>query len=113
MKKVTLMVSLFLLVFAMIAMAATVPADKMKIDLKTAWGVQGRQKAVMFNHTQHIAKLKCADCHSSPDGNTKIEIVGVIKGTSKTNPAHKYCWTCHAKQPKDPVRKTCTKCHTG
>ncbi len=113
MKKIVLLAS-FVLVFAVMAMAATVPAGKEIINLKTAWAVKGSQKAVMFNHAVHTKVQTCADCHSSPAGGTKIVMKGKISGAGPNNPAHKFCFTaCHAKLTPDPVKRTCTKCHTG
>lgn len=113
MKKVILLVSMLVFTFTAIVYAQTVPADKMKVDLKATWDVKGNQKATFFNHEVHQAKFKCDSCHKNPNGGDKITVVGDIKGTNDKNPAHQYCWSCHAKQNPDPVKKVCTKCHTG
>ena len=116
MKKVILLAMAALFAFAATSYAQQIPADKMKINLKEAWGVKVTQKGVLFNHETHLAKLnnKCDSCHSTPDGNSKIALTGDIKGANANNPAHKFCWTCHDKTPKPNKTpgKTCTKCHT-
>lgn len=115
MKKVLLLVSMLVFAFSAIVFAQTVPADKMTVDLKTSWEVKGNQKAVFFKHATHVdtAKLACNQCHKDPKGGDKVVLSGEIKGTNDKNAAHQYCWSCHAKQSPDPVKKVCTKCHTG
>lgn len=113
MKKGLLLVMALMFTFVTMAFAATVPADKLSIDLKTAWNVEGKQKAVFFNHEQHSQNLKCESCHSTPEGNSKMKPEAKIEGNTDKNGAHQLCWTCHKKQEKDPVKKVCTKCHTG
>lgn len=116
MKRIILLTMAALFTFAVIAYAQTVPADKVQINLKEAWNVQQTQKGVVFDHNAHLAKLnnKCDSCHSSPNGGTKIELSGEVKGANANNAAHKFCWTCHDKTPKPNKTpgKTCTKCHT-
>lgn len=116
MKKVIVFALAIVFGFASFSFAQTVPADKLTINLKEAWGVKGSQKPVIFKHTTHIAALNnnCAACHSSPQGATKIKVEN-IKGTAKSNGAHNFCWSCHDKTPKPNKTpgKTCTKCHSG
>lgn len=116
MKKVILLAMAALFAFAATSYAQTVPADKQQINLKEAWNVKATQKGVLFDHNAHLAKLnnKCDSCHSSPQGGTKINLQGDIKGAGPKNVAHNFCWSCHDKFPKPNKTpgKTCTKCHT-
>ncbi len=117
MKKVILLTMAALFAFAALAYAQTVPADKLQIKLNEAWNVKPQtQKGVLYNHELHIKALnnKCDSCHSSPQGATKIQVQGEIKGANANNGAHKFCWTCHDNTPKPNKTpgKTCTKCHT-
>ena len=117
MKKVILLVMASMFVFSAIVYAQTVPANNVRMNLKEEWGVKGGQKAVFFDHTSHVATLKCDSCHSSatPKAGDKVKVTGDIKGANINNAAHKFCWTCHDQQPKPNKTpgKTCTKCHTG
>ncbi len=112
MKKVSLMLVL-MLAFAAAVYAQTIPADKQIINLKTTWEVKGNQKAVMFDHAAHSKNLTCESCHKDPKGGDKLKPAGDIKGVNDKNPAHNYCWSCHKEQTPDPVKRTCTKCHSG
>ncbi|MDE7315974.1 MAG: hypothetical protein K2N11_09795, partial [Mucispirillum sp.] len=102
MKKIILLTMAALLAFVAIAYAQTVPADKLQIKLNEAWNVKQTQKGVLYNHEPHIKALnnKCDSCHSSPQGATKIQLQGEIKGANANNAAHKFCWTCHDNTPK-------------
>lgn len=117
MKKVILLAIAALFVFSAIAYAQTVPADKVRVNVKEALGVTGNQKPVFFDHSTHLPKLgnNCGQCHKDPKGGDKIVVQGEIKGTNNSNGAHNFCWSCHDKQPKPNKTpgKTCTKCHTG
>ncbi len=112
MKKVSMLLVLSL-AFAAVVFAQTVPADKQVINLKEAWAVEGKQKAVMFKHDTHSKNLTCDSCHSTPEGGNKFKPEGNIKGTNDKNAAHKLCWDCHKTQKPDPVKKTCKTCHDG
>ncbi len=119
MKKVVLLAVATLFAFASFIYAQQLqpPADKMKIDLRQAWGVaKPTQKGVQYDHGIHLPKLeyKCEGCHSSPQGATKIKVPGEIKGANESNGAHKFCFGCHDTIPKPNKTpgKTCTKCHT-
>lgn len=113
MKKVSVLVVALIVSFAAVVFAQTIPADKMSIDLKTAWSVEGKQKAVFFKHDQHSKTLKCESCHKTAEGGDKLKPAGAMVGNTDKNVAHNFCWTCHKTQEKDPVKKVCTKCHTG
>lgn len=115
MKKVFLLVSVLVFTFSAIVFAQTIPADKMNINLKETWAVEGNQKPVIFKHEVHTVtgKLACDKCHKDPKGGDKIVLEGKIAGTTDKNPAHNLCWTCHKAQNPDPVKKVCTKCHSG
>ena len=116
MKKVILLAMAALFAFAATSYAQTVPADKQQINLKEAWNIKATQKGVLFDHNAHLAKLnnKCDSCHNSPQGGTKINLQGDIKGAGPKNVAHNFCWSCHDKFPKPNKTpgKNCTKCHT-
>lgn len=115
MKKVFLLASALVFTFSAIVYAQTVPADKMNINLKETWDVKGNQKAVVFKHAIHVeqGKLACDQCHKDAKGGDVIKPTEPIAGTTIKNGAHNFCWSCHAKQNPDPVKKVCTKCHTG
>lgn len=113
MKKVSVFVAMLILAFSAVVFAQMVPADKQAVDMKTNWNVEGKQKAVIFKHEAHSKNLHCDSCHKSAEGGDKITLAGDIKGNNDKNAAHAWCWGCHKEQPKDPVKKVCTKCHTG
>jgi c(7)-type cytochrome triheme protein len=106
MKRIFLIISIMVTTVAF-AYAAVMPD---KVDLKIAWGADGKQKAVIFNHTLHADNNNCTECHESSAGG-KLKPDGTIVGLNDRNPAHKYCWGgCHVTK-KVSVGKTCNKCH--
>lgn len=113
MKKISLLTVMLIFAFSAIVFAQTIPADKATINLKEAWKVEGKQKPVIFKHQDHADKMSCDKCHSTPNGGDKKTFTAEIKGNTDKNPAHKWCWDCHKAQPKDPVKKSCNKCHSG
>jgi uncharacterized protein (DUF2147 family) len=118
MKKSLLLVAA--LVLASFTFALAVDNGPAEINLKTAWGVSGNQKAVLFNHELHQTKNTCTDCHATEAGGKfQPAAAADIKGMNDANPAHNLCWTCHTEQGKAGntvaagVKKVCTKCHVG
>ncbi len=113
MKKISVLAVMLVLAFSAVVFAQTIPADKATIDLKAAWKVEGKQKAVIFKHQTHADKVSCDKCHSTPNGGDKKTFAEPIKGNTDKNPAHAWCWGCHKEQKPDPVKKSCAKCHSG
>ncbi|MEF3168926.1 MAG: cytochrome c family protein [Deltaproteobacteria bacterium] len=82
-----------------------------EIDLKQAFNVEGKQKAVIFPHARHQAALECTDCHKTPDGGKGTLKFAIEKKDGMANDFHKKaCWPCH-EEKKVPKGKTCTTCH--
>ncbi len=95
------------LVCASFCFAASGPET---INLKEAFNVTGKKKAVIFPHHLHQDKLDCANCHLDPEkgGSLKVEFV---KRKGISNDFHKkFCWPCHEKM-EVPKGKKCSTCH--
>ncbi|MDR2870199.1 MAG: cytochrome C [Deferribacteraceae bacterium] len=109
MKKAILIISIMVATVAFAYAAVAVPD---KVNLKTAWGVEGKQKAVTFDHALHSNTNTCTECHAT-DAGGKWKPTGTIAGMNNKNPAHQFCWeSCHVEK-KVSVGKVCTKCHKG
>ena len=107
MKRVLLIISIIAMTFAL-AYAAAEPDT---VNLKEAWQVEGKQKAVTFDHKLHTTKNDCTECHATAEGG-KWRPESDIAGNNQKNAAHNLCWTCDTEM-KVTVGKTCTKCHKG
>ncbi len=80
------------------------------IDLKAAYKVEGKKKAVMFPHYKHQEKVECAKCHKDTNGGGPL-VVEIVKLTTTKNDFHKkFCWPCHVEM-KVPKGKSCKTCH--
>jgi len=80
------------------------------IDLKAAYKVEGKKKAVIFPHRKHQAKIECAKCHKDTNGGGPL-VVDIVKLTTSKNDFHKkFCWPCHIEM-KVPKGKSCKTCH--
>ena len=82
------------------------------INLKEAFQVEGKKKAVLFPHHQHQAKLSCDACHQSAAGGDSLKVTFDKKSGFSNDFHKKFCWPCHVEK-KVPKGKSCTTCHTG
>ena len=96
------------MVFAAVTMAIAAQQPD-KVHLKQSWNVEGRQPAVIFDHSLHAGKETCTACHATADG-AKVTFDAQIKGNNDRNPAHAYCWPCHAEKSV-PRGRVCATCH--
>jgi hypothetical protein len=100
------------LTFSLLTTASWILADQgpETIDLKAAYKVEGKKKAVIFPHRKHQEKLECAKCHKDSKGGADL-VVDIVKLTTTKNDFHKkLCWPCH-KEMKVPKGKSCKTCH--
>ncbi len=104
--------SLAVCVTLLLALASWVSAGQGPeiIDLKAAYKVEGKKKAVLFPHHQHQEKLVCAKCHKDSNGGGPL-VVEIVKLDTSSNDFHKkFCWPCHVEMDV-PKGKSCNTCH--
>ncbi len=80
------------------------------INLKEAFTVEGKKKAVIFPHQQHQGKFSCDSCHTSKEGGDAMRVELTKKDGYKNDFHKKLCWPCHIEQ-KVPKGKSCSTCH--
>lgn len=83
------------LALATVAVAATAPADPVKIPNKNG--------EISFQHKTH-KDVKCETCHTSAAG-------GEIAFTKESG--HKMCLDCHKANKDKGAAITCKACHAG
>jgi predicted CXXCH cytochrome family protein len=86
---------IFALAFATVAVAATPPADGLKIPNKNG--------EISFNHSKH-KEMKCEACHGSANGD-KIKL--------DKDSGHKLCQDCHKANKDKGASIACKTCHSG
>ena len=84
------------------------------MNLKERFGVSGNQKAVIFPHRMHQAKLnqECNRCHASAEGGGKLKFELTNKEGMSNDFHKKFCWPCH-EEMHVPKGKLCSPCHHG
>lgn len=80
------------------------------IDLKAAYKIEGKKKAVLFPHHKHQEKLECGKCHKDAKGGGPLVVEIVKLDTTKNDFHKKFCWPCHTEM-KVPKGKSCKTCH--
>ncbi len=109
MKRVSMAVC-FALVLVSVTSWAQADKGPETIDLKAAYKVEGKKKAVVFPHHKHQEKLECGKCHKESKGGGPL-VVDIVKLTTSKNDFHKkFCWPCHMEM-KVPKGKSCKTCH--
>ncbi len=99
-------------IFSFVIASSLAVADKgpETVDLKAAYKVEGKKKAVIFPHHKHQEKLECSKCHQATNGGGPL-VVDIVKLTTSKNDFHKkFCWPCHVEM-KVPKGKSCKTCH--
>ena len=83
------------LAFATVAIAATPPANPVKIPNKNG--------EITFNHSKH-KDVKCETCHGKAEG-------GKITFTKESG--HQTCQDCHKANKDKGASIVCKTCHSG